>query len=141
MPDESSNASTTARGRELGLRARVPRHRRGRPRADAGGRQMTAPRAPISEAQPGLDGTPRDAGPGWAAGLAAWTSRPLAWCRLAWRRLARELVFAAIFGVIYEELRDHMVQAGSVAASHALSIVSAERDLGLFREQAVQLAV
>ncbi len=102
---------------------------------------MTAPRAPISEAQPGLDGTPRDAGPGWAAGLAAWTSRPLAWCRLAWRRLARELVFAAIFGVIYEELRDHMVQAGSVAASHALSIVSAERDLGLFREQAVQLAV
>jgi len=99
---------------------------------------MTASRTPDGEARPGLDGTPRAAWPRRAAGLAAWTSRHLAWRRPAWRRLARELAFAAVFGVIYEELRDHMVQAGSVAASHSLSIVSAERDLGLFREQAVQ---
>ncbi len=46
----------------------------------------------------------------------------------------------AIFGLIYEQIRAHMVQAGSAAASHALWIVSAERDLGLFRERAVQAA-
>jgi glycerophosphoryl diester phosphodiesterase len=104
-------------------------------REDTGWRQMTGPRTPASEARPGLNGTPRDARPRRAAGLAAWTRR-----HLAWRRLARELAFAAIFGVIYEELRGHMVQSGSAATSHALSIVSAERYLGMFREQAVQAA-
>jgi len=95
---------------------------------------MTARRAPGSQAGPGPDGTRRDA---WSrrAGPAARAAR-----HLAWRRLAGELVFAAIFGVIYEELRDHMVQAGTAAAGHALSIVAAERNLGLFREQAVQAA-
>jgi hypothetical protein len=104
------------------------------------GRQMTTSRTPAGEPRPGLGGTPVDARPRQAAWLAAWTVHHPACRRPAWRRLARELVFAAVFGVIYEEIRDHMVQAGSAAASHALSIVSAERDLGLFREQAVQAA-
>ena len=55
-----------------------------------------------------------------------------------WRRVARELVLVAVFLGVYEEIRWHMVQAGGPAASHALSIVSAERALGLFHEQAVQ---
>jgi membrane-associated phospholipid phosphatase len=45
-----------------------------------------------------------------------------------------------VFGLIYEEIRDHLVQAGSAAASHALAIVHAEQSLGLFRERAVQQA-
>src|SRR5262249_26934561 len=120
-------------------------------RADTGGRQMTTSRAPVGGPGPGLGGTPGDARPRRAAWLAAWTGHHRAWRRPAWRRLAGELVFAAIFGGIYEEIRDHMVQAGAPAprpaartgagaASHALSIVSAERDLGVFREQAVQAA-
>jgi hypothetical protein len=99
---------------------------------------MNAPWTPVSEARPGPEGTPRAARPRGAAGLAAWTSRHLTWWRPVWHRLAKELVFVATLGVIYEEVRDHMVQAGSAAASHALSIVSAEEELGLFREQAVQ---
>jgi membrane-associated phospholipid phosphatase len=55
-----------------------------------------------------------------------------------WRRVVRELVLVAAFLGVYEEIRWHMVQAGAAAASHALSIVSAERALGLFHEQAVQ---
>jgi membrane-associated phospholipid phosphatase len=54
------------------------------------------------------------------------------------RRLARELLLVAVFLAIYEEIRWNMVQAGGPAASHALSIVSAERDLGLFHERALQ---
>jgi len=59
----------------------------------------------------------------------------------SWKRVVREVVLIATFAVIYEEIRDHMVQAGAAAASHALLIVSAERDLGLFREHAVQTAI
>jgi hypothetical protein len=42
--------------------------------------------------------------------------------------------------VIYEQIRSHMVQAGGPALSHSLLVVSAERFLGLFHEQAVQAA-
>jgi hypothetical protein len=52
--------------------------------------------------------------------------------------MARELVLVAVFLAVYEEIRWHMVQAGGAAASHALSVVSAERALGLFHERAVQ---
>jgi membrane-associated phospholipid phosphatase len=55
-----------------------------------------------------------------------------------WRRVGRELVLVAILAAAYEGIRNFMVQAGGAAASHALSIVSAERALGLFHEQAVQ---
>ena len=58
--------------------------------------------------------------------------------RVGWRRVARELVLVAVLLAAYEEIRWHLVQAGGTAASHALSIVSAERALGLFRERAVQ---
>ncbi len=58
--------------------------------------------------------------------------------RVGWRRVARELVLVAVLLAAYEEIRWHMVQAGGAAASHALSVVSAERTLGLFRERAVQ---
>jgi PAP2 superfamily len=57
------------------------------------------------------------------------------------RRLVKEIFLIATFAVIYEEIRDHMVQAGAAAASHALQIVSAEQALGLFRERAVQDAI
>src|ERR1700760_1493892 len=56
---------------------------------------------------------------GWRRG-AGWAG---------WRRLARELVLVAVFLAVYEEIRWHMVQAGGAAASHALSVVSAERAL------------
>jgi hypothetical protein len=46
----------------------------------------------------------------------------------------------AVFTVIYEQIRSHMVQAGGPALSHSLLIVSAERFLGLFHEQGVQAA-
>src|SRR5262245_42948844 len=101
---------------------------------------MTASGTPAGEPRPGLGGTPGDAGPRRAARLAAWTGRRPAWRRPAGRRPAGELVVAAVFGAVYEQIRDHMVQAGSAAAGHALAIVSAERDLGLFRERAVQAA-
>jgi hypothetical protein len=55
-----------------------------------------------------------------------------------WRRVSRELVLIAVFLAVYEEIRDHIVQAGGAAASHALSVVSAERVLGIFHERAVQ---
>lgn len=57
------------------------------------------------------------------------------------RRLAREGCLIATFAVVYEEIGQHMVQAGAAAASHALLVVSAEQALGLFREHAVQAAV
>ena len=57
-----------------------------------------------------------------------------------WRRLARELCLVAVFTVIYEQIRSHMVQAGGPALGHSLLVVSAERSLGLFHEQAVQAA-
>src|SRR5215468_2454704 len=69
------------------------------------------------------------------AGRGGWR-RVAGWA--GWRRVARELVLVAVFLAVYEEIRWHMVQAGGAAASHALSIVSAERALGLFHEQAVQ---
>ena len=52
--------------------------------------------------------------------------------------MGRELVLVAIFAAAYEAIRDLMVQAGGAAASHALSVVSAERVLGIFHERAVQ---
>src|SRR6266581_3202836 len=58
--------------------------------------------------------------------------------RAGWRRVAGELGLVAVFLLVYEEIRWHMVQAGGAAASHALSVVSAERAIGLFHEQAVQ---
>jgi membrane-associated phospholipid phosphatase len=58
-----------------------------------------------------------------------------------WRRLIKEIFLIATFAVIYEEIRDHIVQAGAAAASHALLIVSAEQTLGLFHERAVQDAI
>ena len=58
-----------------------------------------------------------------------------------WRRLIKEIFLIATFAVIYEEIRDHLVQAGAAAASHGLLVVSAERALGLFHERAVQDAI
>jgi membrane-associated phospholipid phosphatase len=64
------------------------------------------------------------------------------WHRVAgwagWGRVARELLLVAVLAGAYEEIGRNMVQAGSAAASHALSVVHAERALGLFHEQAVQ---
>jgi membrane-associated phospholipid phosphatase len=57
------------------------------------------------------------------------------------RRLVKEIVLIAAFAVIYEEIRDHMAQAGGAAASHALLVVDVEKTLGLFREHAVQSAI
>jgi membrane-associated phospholipid phosphatase len=88
---------------------------------------------------------PRDASPAhrpprdrarWA--VARWR-RPVT--AETWRRLIREVSLVATLAVIYEEIGKHMVQAGGAAASHALMIVSAEQDLGLFREHAVQQAI
>jgi PAP2 superfamily len=58
--------------------------------------------------------------------------------RRRWLRVARELGLVAVFALIYEWIGAHLVQAGGVAASHALAIVAAERTLGIFHEQAVQ---
>jgi hypothetical protein len=69
------------------------------------------------------------------AGLGGWR-RVAGWA--GWQRLARELVLVAVFLAVYEEIGWHMVQAGGAAAGHALSVVSAERALGLFHERAVQ---
>jgi PAP2 superfamily len=80
----------------------------------------------VSEVKPALD-------QGQAPGDA-----PRGWLHRNWRRLVKELVFVAIFALMYEELREHIVQDGSLATRHALSIVSAERALGLFHEQALQ---
>jgi PAP2 superfamily len=74
-------------------------------------------------------GSAARAGAGWRRAIGRLTG---------WRRVARELALVAVFLVVYEEIRWHMVQAGGAAASHALSIVSAERALGLFQEHAVQ---
>jgi len=57
------------------------------------------------------------------------------------RRLIKEIFLIAAFAVIYEEIRDHMAQAGGAAASHALLVVDVEKTLGLFREHAVQSAI
>jgi membrane-associated phospholipid phosphatase len=57
------------------------------------------------------------------------------------QRLIREILLIAAFTVIYEEIRDHMSQAGATAASHALLVVAAEKTLGIFREHAVQAAI
>lgn len=84
-------------------------------------------RSPVREPRPRDGARPRP----------RWLTRPAGW---GWRRVAGELMLVGLFCLIYEELRDHTVQAGTVAASHALSIVSAERALGLFHEQAVQAA-
>ena len=55
-----------------------------------------------------------------------------------WRRVVSEVVLVAIFLAVHEEIRDRIVQAGGAAASHALSVVSVERVLGIFHERAVQ---
>jgi hypothetical protein len=87
-------------------------------------RGVTAGAAGLNGASPGITARP--------------AARPAA---RAWPRVVKELLLVGVFCLIYEELRDHMVQAGAVAASHALSIVNLERDLGLFHEQAVQAAL
>jgi hypothetical protein len=75
--------------------------------------------------------------PRWSGGrIAAGWQRVAS--RAGWWPVARELVLVGVFLAVYEEIRWHMVQAGGAAASHALSVVSAERALGLFRERAVQ---
>jgi hypothetical protein len=53
-------------------------------------------------------------------------------------RLTKELALVVVLAVIYEVLRHNMIQAGSVAARHALSIVHVEKDLHLFHEGALQ---
>ena len=58
-----------------------------------------------------------------------------------WQRVLRELSFIAVFALLYEEIRDHMVQAGATAMHHALDIVHLEQDLGIFHERSVQSAV
>ena len=72
----------------------------------------------------------------WPA--ARWCPRVAAETR---RRLVREICLVATFAVIYEEIGQHMVQAGGPAASHALLVVSVEQALGLFHEHAVQAAI
>src|SRR6266700_1566949 len=74
---------------------------------------------------------------GWHR-VATWGGWRRVASRADWRRVAGELGLVAVFLLVYEEIRWHMVQAGGAAASHALSVVSAERALGLFHEQAVQ---
>jgi hypothetical protein len=88
-----------------------------------------APRTPIGEA-PDAAG---DAGPARPE-----TAAPTAKGHPGRRRLARELLLIAVFAFIYEELHDHMVQVGAVAARHALDIVALEKTLGIFQEEAVQ---
>jgi hypothetical protein len=99
---------------------------------------MMAPRTPIGEAPAAPDGL----GPAAAAGLPADPSSPAQpTTRPAGRGarwLARELLLIFVFTVIYEELHDHMVQVGTVAARHALDIVSLEKMLGLFQEEPLQ---
>src|SRR5436305_6373963 len=75
---------------------------------------------------------------GSAARAGVWLRRATGALASGWQRVARELLLVGVFLAIYEEIRWNMVQAGGAAASHAMSIVSAERTLGLFREQAVQ---
>ena len=70
--------------------------------------------------------------------MASWSGWQRLASRAGWRRMARELTLVAVFLLVYEEIRWHMVQAGGAAASHAQSVVSAERAIGLFHEQAVQ---
>lgn len=86
-----------------------------------------------------LDARParRDAS-GLMGRVVSWFSRIAAG---TWRRLIRESCLILAFAAIYEEIREHMLQAGGAASSHALLIVSAERALGLFHEQAVQAAI
>jgi hypothetical protein len=95
-----------------------------------------APRTPIGEAP----AAPDDAGPARPdpATAAPATAAPAAPSRRSRRWLAREFLLIFVFGVIYEELHDHMVQVGAVAAQHALGIVGFEKVLGLFQEEAVQ---
>jgi PAP2 superfamily len=74
---------------------------------------------------------------GWHR-VATWGGWHRVASRAGWRRVAGELTLVAVLLLVYEEIRWHMVQAGGAAASHALSVVSAERAIGLFHEQAVQ---
>ena len=92
----------------------------------------------------GATGYARDAGQrvigvtgGWHR-VASWSGWQRMASRAGWRRMVGELTLVAVFLLVYEEIRWHMVQAGGAAASHALSVVSAERAIGLFHEQAVQ---
>jgi PAP2 superfamily len=90
-----------------------------------------APRTPIGEA-PAAPDVPGPARP-------AQVTRPAAGpTRRSRRWLARELLLIFVFAVIYEELHNHMVQVGAVAARHALDIVGVEKALGIFQEEAVQ---
>jgi len=72
------------------------------------------------------------------AGGATWAGGSWSRSHGGWHRVGRELVLVAVFAAAYEFIGKNMVQAGGAAASHALSVVSAERGLGLFHEQAVQ---
>jgi hypothetical protein len=54
------------------------------------------------------------------------------------RRVAQETVIVLAFVGFYEFLRTDMVQDGSQATAHALSVVRVESSLGLFREGEVQ---
>lgn len=56
----------------------------------------------------------------------------------AWVRWGRELCLVAVFCLVYAVLRTKMVQSGTMATQHALSIVHVETVLGIFHEQAVQ---
>jgi hypothetical protein len=88
-----------------------------------------APRTPIDEAP---------AAPGDAGAARPDTAAPTAKRPRGPRWVARELLLIAVFAVIYEELHNHMVQVGAVAARHALDIVSLEKLLGIFQEEPLQ---
>ncbi len=53
-------------------------------------------------------------------------------------RVAKETVIVLAFVGVYELLRTDMVQDGSQATAHALSVVRVESALGLFHEQGLQ---
>ena len=55
-----------------------------------------------------------------------------------WWKVARELLFIAVFIYFYELIRGSVVQSGAVATRHALWIVDIERSVGLFVERGVQ---
>jgi hypothetical protein len=123
------------------------RSRRGTGGADKAGQQSTAVTRTGGATRTG--GTARGGGATWTGG--SWSASHGGWHRAVgwggwrravgwsgWRRVGREFLLLAVFAAAYEFIGKNMVQAGGAAASHALSVVSAERGLGLFHEQAVQ---
>ena len=75
-----------------------------------------------------------------SSGIAARVALPadLANRAPAWRKVARELIYVAVFYYLYELIRATVVQSGSVATRHALWIVDIEKAFGLFQERAIQ---